>query len=142
MKWLCLLYCSALARELDPIKEFHDPAGRAFRLDLATGETTWSTPHEDWLGWSERGDPVADEVRKDLATDLSLRPPEAVPALPRAPCWQAKSLEKVDRQLRSVRDRVWSSRRLAPEAPGASEEQARHRGGDQELLRRGVAMKA
>ena len=114
MKWW-LLCSSALARHLGPIKEFHDPSGRGFRLDLATGETTWSS--QDWLGWSEKGDPVADEVRRELATDLWLRP-------------------QVDQQLRAVRDRAWSLRG-AEEAP---KEQVREPSGDRELLRRGTAL--
>eukprot|EP00435_Cladocopium_sp_Y103_P043479 s1971_g12.t1 len=88
--WTLLIRCS-LARVIAEtrtkpeasLREFRDPNGRLFRLNLKTGATEWEDeksqrPSEpghaaelgDWLGGS---DPAAEEVRQDLALDLGMR---------------------------------------------------------------------
>lgn len=79
--------CVSLARtKPEPaLREFRDPNGRLFRLNLKTGATEWEDEKsqrsgepghadlEDWL----RSDPAvtaAEEVRKDLALDLGMWP--------------------------------------------------------------------
>ena len=77
------------------LREFRDPDGRRFRLNLKTGLTEWedekpprqkadvaqkpqpvskSADLDDWLKVS---DPAAQEVREDLATDLWMGHSEA-----------------------------------------------------------------
>jgi hypothetical protein len=77
---------SARTKSEPSLREFRDPNGRLFRLNLKTGATEWEDEKsqrsgepghaelEDWLGGS---DPAAEEVRQDLALDLGMRPASA-----------------------------------------------------------------
>mmetsp|Transcript_9313 Transcript_9313/g.15969 ORF Transcript_9313/g.15969 Transcript_9313/m.15969 type:complete len:229 (+) Transcript_9313:160-846(+) len=88
--WTLLIRCSLASVLAEPrtkpepsLREFRDPNGRLFRLNLKTGATEWEDEKsqrsgepghaelEDWLGGS---DSAAEEVRQDLALDLGMRP--------------------------------------------------------------------
>lgn len=91
--WTLLIRCSLASvlaetrtKSEPSLREFRDPNGRLFRLNLKTGATEWEDEKsqrsgepghaelEDWLGGS---DPAAEEVRQDLALDLGMRPASA-----------------------------------------------------------------
>ncbi|CAK9041441.1 unnamed protein product [Durusdinium trenchii] len=76
----------------------HPTSGRSQRSKFGFGR---GRGLDDWLGWGETADPIAEEVREDLATDLRPSPwqspgfPQGIPKLG-AQSLEAKRHQKAD----------------------------------------------